>query len=277
MFGIRRGRVVVVGDHQREEHVTGPFGAEALGIRSIAVDLPAKHVAAVTTDGTRLLVGDRDRVPGSPPASARARTVTSGSDLLRPAYDLYGQLWVVDDTSRGAVVSLIRSGSRRSVAAPGLTGQDVERFAMSRDGTRFVAVLDRAGRDVLVVSRVRRDTDGRVRGLTGATELSMAGAGVTSVKDVAFRAPGSLVVLAGQRGGASQVLIMKVDGSSQPEDLSTDAELFRDRATRVTSSPAVGTSLYIGTETGQMFSLASSGRWTGTSIEPGLTATTFVG
>jgi hypothetical protein len=203
--------------------------------------------------------------------------VTSGSDLLRPAYDLYGQLWVVDDTSRGAVVSVIRSGSRRSVAAPGLTGQDVERFAMSRDGTRFVAVLDRAGRDVLVVSRVRRDTDGRVRGLTGATELSMAGAGVTSVKDVAFRAPGSLVVLAGQRGGASQVLIMKVDGSSQPEDLSTDAELFRDRATRVTSSPAVGTSLYIGTETGQMFSLASSGRWTGTSIEPGLTATTFVG
>ena len=86
-----------------------------------------------------------------------------------------------------------------------------------------------------------------------------------------------MAVLAGPSAGTSQVLIVKVDGSSTPEDLTTDAELFRDQAVRLVTSPALGTPLYIRTRTGQMFSLAASGRWTGTSIEPGLVAPTFVG
>ena len=48
-----------------------------------------------------------------------------GTDLLRPAYDLYGQLFVVDRTSAGAGLSVVRAGDARTVRAPGLTGPGI--------------------------------------------------------------------------------------------------------------------------------------------------------
>jgi hypothetical protein len=277
LFGIRDGRVVTLSD-DRESRVSGPFGTLSLGLRSIGVDLPAQHVAGVSADGTRILEADKDRTASKPAAPSDVRTVyPDGTDLLRPVYDLYGQMWVVDRTRRGALVSVAHAGAPSTVRAPGLTGEDVVRFVLSRDGTRLVSQLRRDGRDSLVVSRVERDAKGRVRGLLPAVPLPLTGAGTPRIRDLAWRTPGSVAVLAGPTTGTSQVLIVKVDGSSTPEDLTTDAELFRDQAARLVTSPATGTPLYIRTRTGQMFSLAASGRWTGTSIEPGLVAPTFAG
>jgi len=277
LFGLRDGRVVTLND-DRESRVSGPFGTLSLGLRSIGVDLPAQHVAGVSADGTRILEADKDRTASKPATPADVRTVyPDGTDLLRPVYDLYGQTWVVDRTRSGARLSVVRAGSPRTVRAPGVTGRDVVRFVLSRDGTRVVTQLRRAGRDSLVVSRVERDATGRVRGLLPAVPLPLTGVGTPRIRDVAWRTPGSVAVLAGPTAGTSQVLIVKADGSSTPEDLTTDAELFRDQAVRLVTSPALGTPLYIRTQTGQMFSLAASGRWTGTSIEPGLVAPTFAG
>ena len=64
--------------------------------------------------------------------------------------------------------------------------------------------------------------------------------GTPRIRDIAWRTPGSVAVLAGPTEGTSQVLIVKVDGSSTPEDLTTDAELFRDQAVRLVTSPATG-------------------------------------
>jgi hypothetical protein len=277
LFGIRDGRVVTLTD-DRESRVSGPFGTLSLGLRSIGVDLPAQHIAGVSADGTRILEADKDRTASKPATPADVRTVyPDGTDLLRPVYDLYGQTWVVDRSAAGARLSVLRAGTARTVRAPGVTGQEAVRFVVSRDGTRVVTQLRRAGRDSLVVSRVERDAKGRVLGLLPAVPLPLTGVGTAQIRDVAWRAPGSVAVLAGPTAGTSQVLIVKVDGSSTPEDLTTDAELFRDQAARLVSSPATGTPLYIRTRTGQMFSLAASGRWTGTSIEPGLVAPTFAG
>jgi hypothetical protein len=148
---------------------------------------------------------------------------------------------------------------------------------LSRDGTRLVAQIRRGGRDSLVVSRVQRDAKGRVRAVGRAVPLPLTGAGSPQIRDLGWRTPGSLAVLSGPTAGTSQVLVVKIDGSSTPEDLSTDAELFRDQAVRLVTSPAVGSPLYIGTVAGQLFSLAATGRWTGTSVQPGLGAPTFVG
>ncbi|NUR08000.1 MAG: hypothetical protein HOQ22_14540 [Nocardioidaceae bacterium] len=277
MFGLRQGRVAAV-DDGKEKRVTGAFGALPVGLRSIGVDLPAQRIAAVSSDGHRVLEADRDRVPGRSVGPDDVRTLyAGGTNLLPPDYDLYGQLFVVDRTSLGAELSVIRAGVRRAVEVPGITGRTVQRFALSRDGTRLVFQVRTGSADRLYTARVRRDSSGRVRGVNAAQALPLTGAGVREIKDMDWRTPGSLAVLAGQRGGTSQVLIVKVDGSSSPEDLSTDAELFRDQAASVTTSPAVGSPLYIGTASGQLFSLATTGRWTGTSIDPGLAGTTFVG
>ena len=277
LFGTRDRRVVTLAGN-RESRISGPFGTLPLGLRSIAVDLPAQHVAGVTSDGTRVLESDKDRAAGKPATLSDVRTVyPRGTDLLRPAYDLYGQLFVVDRTAGGARLSVVRAGTARTFTAPGLTGEPVVRFVLSRDGTRLVSQVRRDGVDRLFVSRVQRDATGRVRGLLPARALPLTGFEGDQIRDLGWRAPGSLAVLSGPNAGTSQVLVVKIDGSSRPEDLSTDAELFRDQAVRLVTAPSVGAPLYIRTIRGQLFSLAATGRWTGTSIEPGLDSPTFVG
>lgn len=277
LFGIRDRRVVSL-TGGRESRVSGPFGTLPLGLRSIGVDLPAQHIAGVTSDGRRVLESDKDRTAGEPATLRDVRTVyPRGTDVLPPVYDLYGQLWVLDRTASGGRLSVVRAGSARVVAAPGLTGQPVVRFVLSRDGTRLVAQIRRGGRDSLVIARVQRDARGRVRAVGPAVPLPLTGAGSPQIRDLGWRTPGSLAVLSGQNPNTSQVLVVKIDGSSTPEDLSTDAELFRDQAVRLVTSPATGSPLYIGTVAGQLFSLAATGRWTGTSVQPGLGSPTFVG
>jgi hypothetical protein len=289
LFGMRDHRVVTLAADvgspggsntpgSKGTRLSGPFGTLPLDLRSFAVDLPAQHVAGVTPDGRRVLEADKDRVASQPATMSDVRTLyPAGTDVLRPAYDLYGQLWIVDRTRTGARLSVVRDGVARPVVAPGVTGAAVVRFVLSRDGTRLVAQLRRDGRDRLVVARVQRDAKGRVRGLGPAVPLPLAGVGAPRIRDLGWRTPGTLAVLSGPDAGSSQVLIVKIDGSSTPDELSTDAELFRDQAVRLVTSPAPGAPLYIRTARGQLFSLASTGRWTGTSIGPGLLSPSFVG
>jgi hypothetical protein len=277
LFGIRRGRVVAVTAGQ-ERRISGPFGSLSFGLRSIGVDLEAEQVAGVTGTGRTVLVADRDRVPGGSPTLADATTVFSGgTDLLPPAYDLYGQIWLVDRTADGAALWVVRDGTPRAVVVPGVTGRPVSSFLVSRDGTRLVAEVQRGNRDALVLARLQRGHDGRFRGALRAHPLPLDALGVQDIRDIAWRSPGSVAVLGGPSRDVSQVLVVQVDGSSAVEDLATDAELFRDQAVRVLTSATLGSPLYVGTRSGQLFALAANGRWTGTGVEPGLRAPTFVG
>jgi hypothetical protein len=272
LFGIRDGRVVAV-TNGKEQRVGGSFGALPLGLRSIGVDLPAQHVAGVTSGGTQVLESAMNATPGQ----AQVRTIYAGTDVLRPVYDLYGQVWVLDRTSSGAGLSVVRAGVPRVVPVPGLSGHAVVRMVLSRDGTRLVAQLRENGRDSLVVSRVERDPRGRVRRLSPAVPLPLPGEGGAVIRGLAWRTPSTLAVLVSPSAGASRLLSVKIDGSAAPEEVNTNAEVFRNDALRLVTSPAVGAPLYIGTAGGQLFSLASTGRWTGTSIRPGLVAPVFVG
>lgn len=272
LFGMRDGRVVAVANG-KEEKVGGPFGAVPLGLRAIGVDLPAQHVAGVTSDGTRVLESAMNATPGQ----SQVRTVYAGTDVLRPVYDLYGQVWILDRTASGARLAVVRSGVASVVPVPGLSGHAVVRMVLSRDGTRLVAQLRDNGRDALVVSRVERDSRGRVRRVSPAVSLPLPGEGGAVIRGLAWRTPSSLAVLVSPSAGASQLLAVKVDGSAAPEEVNTNSEVFRDNALQLVTSPAVGAPLYIETTGGQLFSLASTGRWTGTSIRPGLAAPVFVG
>ena len=278
LFGIRDDRVLALGS-KSEERVSGPFGTLSLRLRSVAVDLLAQKIAAVTRDGRQVLQGDRDGVPGRKATREDVETVYSGTDVLRPAYDRYGLLWVVDRTARGARLSVVRSGTATRVAAPWLTGGQVRRFALSRDGTRLVTQVSRGGRDRLLVARIERDTAGRVLRIGPPSRLSVAGS-PERVLDLAWRDPSSLAVLVAS-SGASQVATVdvtsvQVDGSSDTEQ-DTDAEPLREGAVRLVGSPARGTPLLLVTAKGQMFSLSRNGRWMPSGIKPGLGAPTYVG
>jgi hypothetical protein len=276
LFGVRDRRVVTFGS-QGEDRVSGPFGTLALGPRSIAVDPLAQHIAEVSADGRTVLEADRDGVPGRAARMSDTRPVyTGGTDVLRPAYDLYGQLWVVDRTPSGGRLSVVRNGVARTELVPGLSGAQVTRFVLSRDGTRLVAELRRAGRDDLVVARVRRDTRGRVVSVAGSRRLEVDGV-PDRIQDIAWRTPTDLAVLVAPTPGTSEVLLAKVDGSSTATELSTEAAPFRGSAVRLVTSPSRETSLYVATSDGRLYALSSRGRWQASSIKPGLRAPTFAG
>lgn len=277
LFGIRDGKVVtLVGDQERR--IAGLFGTESLGLRSIAVDLPAEQVAGVTGAGTTALVAPRSRDAGEVPTTASAEVIYSGgTDLLKPAWDVYGQVWLVDRRVGGAVLSVVRNGEPTVLDAPGISGEDVTAFVLSRDGTRLVAVIDGRRSDRLVVSRVMRTGDGTVRRVAPAEDLPVGAIEVDEIRDLAWRTPGSVVLLAGPMPGLSQVIVTLIDGSSALGDVATNAEIFREEAERIVTSPSSGTALYVGTSNGQLFELAANGRWTGTSIKGGLVSPTFVG
>ena len=59
--------------------------------------------------------------------------------------------------------------------------------------------------------------------------------------------------------------------------LCADAEVFRGEAGRLVTSPVLGAPLFIRTSGGQMYALASNGRWVGAGLEPGLRSPVFVG
>jgi len=275
VFGLRAGRVVTFTD-DTEEKVSGPLGGLSLGLRSVAVDLLAQRVAGVRADGGRVVESDRDGVPGRDPTRADVRTVYRGTDVLRPAYDLHGQLWLVDRTSVGARLLVVRAGTARAVSAPGVTGMRVSRFVLSRDGTRLVIQVRRAGRDELFVSRVQRDARGRVLGLGASRRLVVDGP-PGRVEDVAWRSPASLAVLVRPSADSSRLLVVEVDGSSDPEQ-NLDVDLFAGRAERLVSSAAAPTRLLIGTRAGRFYSLSASGQWLPVArIKPGLQALTYAG
>ncbi|QNN53612.1 LpqB family beta-propeller domain-containing protein [Nocardioides mesophilus] len=276
LFGIRKGRVVTLTGGQ-ERRVSGAFGSLDLGAVRVAVDLAGEQVA-VTTDDGEVLVAKRSRVPGTTPTPDDVSTgYSGGTDLLTPVWDLYDQLWVLDRTAGGALLTVVRSGQAATVQAPGISGEDVRSLLLSRDGTRLVAEVAQGGRERVLLARVQRDGEGRVRQVLPAREVRLGGLNVRTIRDLAWRTPVSLALLTAPSAGTSQVVVAKVDGSSTAAESTTDAEVFQGVATDLVTAPVLSAPLLILGPDGQMFSLSTSGRWTGAGIRPGLRAPTFVG
>ncbi len=247
LYGLRRGRVESVANGA-EQRVPGVFPPGTPSVRSIGVSLNGSRVAGVTADGSSALVS-RTSQPGQRAGSSPATAVyTGGTDLLRPAWDLYGQTWLVDRTSAGAVLVVVRDGKASEVQAPGISGNDVTAFSLSRDGTRLAAVVaghGRPGAEHLVLARVRRDHTGRVTSLGQARDLPVTAGQVFNIRDITWYSPTTVAVLVGAEQQISQVYLSRVDGSSGFVASSTSAELFRGRADRVVTSPSPGTPLYL--------------------------------
>ena len=126
LFGIRGGRVLAL-SADGDRNVEGLFGAQEYALRDIAVDLPAEQVAGVTEDGTTVVVAPRGREPDLAPPAQSTVEIYRGTDVLRPAWDIYGQVWLVDRARSGATVVVRRGGVVAAVPAPGSRGRTSRR------------------------------------------------------------------------------------------------------------------------------------------------------
>ena len=212
LYALRNGRLVS-GQVSKPTRVDGPFGTEAVGIGPFAVSLDDTRIAGVTP--YRLLMGT---VRGD----SAVRSVYEGTGaLLRPSWDFAGRLWDVERGPRGARVVVVTGGTPHRVRLPGITGRAVERFLVSRDGSRLVAVVRGQRSDQLVVSRIRYDEQGRVLGGADVRRLPWQAGGSPRITDIGWASPTTLYVLHQLTRQIAEVRQIAVDGSTTQSEAST--------------------------------------------------------
>jgi hypothetical protein len=243
LYGLRNG-LLVSGSAASLTAVDGPLGRRGFGVRSIGVNLDATTVGAVAADGRSVLVA-----PVRDPGNRVTQRVSQASNLLKPAWDLHDRMWLVDRTPSGSRVSYLENGTLHALTVPRLTGRDVKRFLVSRDGSRLVAVVHRGDLgDAFFVSRIRYDAAGHVLDALPATRVFWEGGrSLLQVRDIAWLSPTTFVVLH-RIAQSFEVRSLSVDGSPSgldglPTKLNGD---FRALA----GSPVPGEDLYAVTDSG---------------------------
>lgn len=257
---VRQGRVGLL-DGGRLRPLPGPFGGTGFSLRTVAVDRGVRHLAAVGTNGRTVYVG--------PLADGRGhrvrRVLDGGSDVLRPAFDMFGQLWLVDRTPRGAVVHVVEGRDERVVRIPGVSGQSVAGFALSPDGTRMVVGLSGGAMPRLVVADIVRSPDGAVRRVLAARDLPAPTSGLTGdagpAVDVGWASATTVAVLTRSGAASSRVLFLLADGS--PGDGSPNTPVpISGAGEQLVSGGDLGDPVLVVTGDGRLLSLSGNGQWT---------------
>lgn len=186
----------------------GSIAATAKRSRSAAVDPSASLAAVVDRDG-RVLVGGT-AADGEPPVA----WFTKGRSLLRPSWDVHDVLWLVDQKAGGARVYAVTADQRRKVPARGIAGKDVTAFAVSRDGVRLAAIVQKGKSSRLVVSVIDRDAqDPAAASLSAARPVVSPRFTATELTQLAWVSPTAVMVLASEEGADRQPFEINIDGS----------------------------------------------------------------
>ena len=255
LYGLRNGVVVSGDDTSAMDPVAGPLGRDdaLVGARSLSVSVRGDVAAVVSQDGTRMFTASVDD-----PAAAVEEVARNATDLLRPAWDSGGRLWLLDRTEFGAVVSVLRQSGPKAVDVPGVSGERVRQFLISRDGSRLVSVVRRDGGDVLLVNRVSRDDRGRVKSVGPARRLTWPGSDRTSVRGIAWQTPISVAVLYPLSEEYTQVRAVSVDGASTVQ--SGFSTSLRGTYRWIAGSPGTESSLLVSRTDGGLVDLGDSDR-----------------
>jgi hypothetical protein len=221
VYALRRGRLVS-GPVTKLTSVNGPFGTQRTGIGPFAVSLDSTQLAGVTP--TALLVG------GIVLGSSQPSPVIEGPGLLRPSWDFAHRLWEVRNGPEGAEVLYVAKDRERTLRVHGITGENVRRFIVSRDGSRIIAVLGGAERDHIVASRIRYDALGRAIDATRAKPIRWESSGTTHISDIGWTSPTTIAVLDQLSPSQAEVRILNVDGSTRADQASPTLITGRVRA-----------------------------------------------
>jgi len=268
LFALSDG-LLVRGSLGAFENTLGPFGTEDLGVRSLGINIDGTRAAAVTDDGTSLLVSQIE-VPDSD-----VETVISGAVDLQPAsWDYRDRIWVLDRNGGRARVLLVVDGQAREVTVPGVTRHPVTKILVSRDGSRLIAVIRGPKTDQVVASRIQHDDAGRVLGLTTPQVLPLPAEGRSRVRDIGWRSPTTVSVLSDITENLSGIRTVSVDGS--PGEIATGGtSRLRGRHRLLVSAPLEGSDVYA--LAGRSVSDLTRPERTVADLPRGLTALTFAG
>lgn len=210
LFALADG-LVVKGSIGAFEPTAGPLGQVDYGLASISANVEGSRVAGITDDGSAMVVS----AVGAPDAEVET-VVTGAQDLVAPGWDYRDRIWGLDRAGGRARVVLVADGVASVRVVPGLSGRNLTKLLVSRDGSRLVAVVRGVKVDRVVSARIRHDSDGGVIGFTALQKLPLPVDGSPRIRDIAWRSPTTVSVLSDIGEDFSQVRTLSVDGSPGP-------------------------------------------------------------
>lgn len=307
LFGLRDGRLIRASPGA-EESLAGPFGRTSYGLREVSVDFDAQRVAGVTSDGGRVLL-----TAVEDPTASVEEVLSDGANLDKPSWDAHGDLWVLDRRVSGGRVAVISDQTSRSVTLDGVTGEATRRLLISRDGSRYAAIVGPAkptrstpdadgnaaggvaaggdaavsapGTDRLVVGWIERDADGTaLRGVAARVVYPAVGETGLQVTSLGWVAADRLAVVLRVTQDRDQIRVIGVDAGPASLDLPTSSRLLGSRVTRLITSPRPNAPIYARTELPSTDSSRSDAsletpfeREVESSVDPEIKALTYVG
>ena len=254
LWGLRGGRVVDLSG--RADTVPGALGRAGYALRSLAVGDAPRRVTGVSQDGTTVFSASADEGTTNP----ATRVLSGGTDVLRPAYDLFGDLWLVDRTTSGARVLVVSGGRVRELGVPRVTGADVAAFTVSPDGTRLAVAYSGSPAPSVRVTDILRTDEGIVSGAGTSRAIAVGDGDTARTIDIGWRDPATLAVLRRPTPETSQVTQVAYDGSPSASS-STDPSVFRGAAQSMVVAPDPALPLRLITPDQRLYTLDANGNW----------------
>lgn len=274
LYGLVDGKLRTISVSQNSSSKAGRLSNAPLA-RSVAIRIDGRRGAVVTQDGHDVWVGPLGPVDAELPNELWFH---GGSDLLPPSWDVDDVLWLVDRTADGAVVRVMTGpGPGTTVFAPGISGQDVRSFAISRDGTRFAALVGTGSASHLVIAMIARSESNRTSiDVRGTRVIANAQFPLVSMTQLSWFGPTSVVVLAQDQSSEVQPFQVSIDGSKvlrSPGFLPVLPSSIA--AVGDPGDPSVP--LVIGTKDGQLYSRDAQQNWSPFLSQSKLFAPTYPG
>ncbi|MFF1546179.1 LpqB family beta-propeller domain-containing protein [Streptomyces sp. NPDC058291] len=198
----------------KADPVPGPFGDGAKALRSVAVAHDEHSAAGVALDGKTLYVTSTlsGSSVGDPVLESKGKTETDR--LTTPSWDAHGNLWVADRDPAGPRLLLLEKGGGEPlrVLTPGLDGR-INAVRVAADGVRIALVVDKGGKQTLLIGRIERGVGDGTRPAMSVQELRSATPELEKVTAMSWAGDSRLVVVGREAGGVEQVQYVSCDGS----------------------------------------------------------------
>jgi len=277
LFALRNDRLVVV-SQTTVAAFSGIWDDGPQNLADFDVDPQFSRLAGVTGDRTRVVVGPAGDQPG-----ARKRIVyEGGADLTDPTWNRTStSVWVVDRRRAGSRLLVIdlESLRTRAISMGPLDRTRVTAFALSADGSRFVAIArtlvgQGVGTRRVMLGTVQTSGDTRsVERIRDVHELVTSEAVLEAPTDVGWSDPTSVSVLARIGAVSPQPYDVRIDGSQllggslTPEPL-LEPLLDQGNATTLATGISPDSLTYVGTNRGVLWYQDPDRQWVRVSQYP---------
>ncbi|MFJ3229396.1 LpqB family beta-propeller domain-containing protein [Streptomyces sp. NPDC086787] len=195
--------------------VPGAMGEDGTQLRSVAVSRDEHTAAGVGLDGRYLYVTSLASGSSLGDPVVQSRGATADDRLTTPSWDAHGDLWVADRDPGAPRLLLLPQGAGRpvEVRTSELPGR-IKEVRAAADGVRIALVVEKDGKQSLLIGRIERDEKAGEPPVVSVVELRSAIPRMEVVTAMAWAGDSRIVVGGREEGGVLQMRYVQVDGAT---------------------------------------------------------------